>query len=288
MDYQYIRATSARPEETNQHSAADTFNGVLRDRNAQPLSGIVGMTFSLYSDQQGGPPLWNENQNVQVTEQGRFAVLLGATQGEGLPTELFSSGEPRWLGVQPQLSGEEEQPRVLLVSVPYALKAADADTIGGKPVSAFVLAQPNDNLDSADDTKPRSTNSATKTGDGPSVSAATLETTDGVALNRNWLYLAGAGDTNHAVGNVAGDGEQIRYWNFVDFFSPKVLRDSRPAAPMASNTLTSSMNGLWLSSIAVAICSFILLCTKGSVCRQWKRWHVGAPVIVSNRASLPR
>jgi hypothetical protein len=28
----------------------------------------------------------------------------------------------------------------LLVSVPYALKAADAETVGGKPVSAFVLA----------------------------------------------------------------------------------------------------------------------------------------------------
>jgi hypothetical protein len=38
------------------------------------------------------------------------------------------------------LPGEAEQPRVLLVSVPYALKAADAETLGGKPLSAFVLA----------------------------------------------------------------------------------------------------------------------------------------------------
>src|SRR3990170_1578308 len=35
----------------------------------------------------------------------------------------------------------EEQPRILLVSVPYALKAADAETLGGKPASAFVLAR---------------------------------------------------------------------------------------------------------------------------------------------------
>jgi len=27
----------------------------------------------------------------------------------------------------------------MLLSVPYALKAADADTVGGKPLSAFVL-----------------------------------------------------------------------------------------------------------------------------------------------------
>jgi hypothetical protein len=36
--------------------------------------------------------------------------------------------------------GQAEQPRVLLLSVPSALKAGDADTVGGKPLSAFVLA----------------------------------------------------------------------------------------------------------------------------------------------------
>jgi hypothetical protein len=36
-----------------------------------------------------------------------------------MPVELFTSGEPRWLGVR--INGGEEQPRVLLVSIPYAL-----------------------------------------------------------------------------------------------------------------------------------------------------------------------
>ena len=46
----------------------------------------------------------------------------------------------RWLGVE----GLDIQAtaRVLLVSVPYALKAADAETLGGLPASAFVLANP--------------------------------------------------------------------------------------------------------------------------------------------------
>lgn len=39
-----------------------------------------------------------------------------------------------------QIAGEQEQSRVLLVAVPYALKAGDAETIGGLPPSAFVLA----------------------------------------------------------------------------------------------------------------------------------------------------
>jgi len=50
------------------------------------------------------------------------------------------SGEARWLAVQ--VVGQTEQPRILLVAVPYALKAADAQTVGGLPPSAFVLAVP--------------------------------------------------------------------------------------------------------------------------------------------------
>jgi hypothetical protein len=61
-------------------------------------------------------------------------------QPEGLPVDLFTSGEARWLGVS---AGKlPEQPRTLLVSVPYALKANDAELLGGKPASAYALAQP--------------------------------------------------------------------------------------------------------------------------------------------------
>ena len=101
---------------------------------------VVGLSFSLYELQEGGSPLWSESQKVQVDEQGRYTVLLGATQPEGLPLDLFTSGKALWLGVQPQLPGAVEQPRVLLVAVPYALKAADADTLGGLPASAFLAA----------------------------------------------------------------------------------------------------------------------------------------------------
>ncbi|HZT32016.1 MAG TPA: tail fiber domain-containing protein [Bryobacteraceae bacterium] len=73
--------------------------------------------------------------------QGRYTVLLGANSRDGLPLDLFTNGTARWLGVQPALPGAGEQPRVLLVGVPYALKAADADTVGGLPASAFVQAR---------------------------------------------------------------------------------------------------------------------------------------------------
>jgi len=104
------------------------------------LPTVVGVTFSLYELQDGGTPLWSESQKVQLDDQGRYTVLLGATSATGLPLDLFTSGKALWLAVQPQLPGAVEEPRVLLVAVPYALKAADADTLGGKPASAYALA----------------------------------------------------------------------------------------------------------------------------------------------------
>ena len=114
------------------------FSGVAADSDGKPASGTIGITFAVYSQQSSGPALWMETQNVAVDATGHYSVMLGATQPEGLPVDLFDSGDAHWLGVQ--ISGEPEQPRVLLVSVPYALKAGDAATIGGLPPSAFVLA----------------------------------------------------------------------------------------------------------------------------------------------------
>jgi hypothetical protein len=113
------------------------FSGTLKDSTGQPRLGTAGVAFALYASQEGGDPLWLESQIVEMDEQGRYGVYLGASANEGLPLELFSAEQARWLGVRVQ--GEAEQPRVLLVAVPYALKAADADTVGGKPLSSFVL-----------------------------------------------------------------------------------------------------------------------------------------------------
>jgi YVTN family beta-propeller protein len=114
------------------------FGGVVKDLNGNPLNGVVGITFALYGEQTGGAPLWLETQNVTADGNGHYTALLGSTKPDGLPTELFTSEQARWVGVQ--VSGQAEQPRVLLVSAPYAFKAGDAETIGGLPPSAFVLA----------------------------------------------------------------------------------------------------------------------------------------------------
>jgi hypothetical protein len=116
------------------------YSGVLKDSNGRPVASITGVTFLIYKDPQGGAPVWMETQNVTPDKAGRYTVQLGSSSSSGLPSEVFMTGEARWLGVQ--TAGEAEQPRVLLVAVPYAMKAGDAATIGGLPPSAFVLATP--------------------------------------------------------------------------------------------------------------------------------------------------
>ncbi|MBZ5545917.1 MAG: hypothetical protein LAO07_19950, partial [Acidobacteriia bacterium] len=111
------------------------FNGTVKDATGKPLSGPVDVTFELFREDSGGQPLWWETQRVEVDAQGRYVVLLGAMHPDGLPMDLFTSGEARWLGIA---VGKIEQARVLLVSVPYALKAGDAETLGGKPATAYV------------------------------------------------------------------------------------------------------------------------------------------------------
>ena len=114
------------------------FSAAAVDSKGKQLSGEASVTFLIYKDQQGGEPVFTESQMVAFDESGRYKVQLGAANPQGLPTDLFSSGEARWLEVQ--ISGQSTEPRILLASVPYALKAADAATLGGLPASAFVLA----------------------------------------------------------------------------------------------------------------------------------------------------
>ena len=121
---------------------APTIENSQSGKAANQRAAAISLTFSLYELQEGGSPLWSESQKVQLDEQGRYTVLLGASQADGLPLDLFTSGKALWLGVQPQLPGAVEEPRVLLLAVPYALKASDADTLGGKPASAYALAGP--------------------------------------------------------------------------------------------------------------------------------------------------
>jgi hypothetical protein len=114
------------------------YTGMVPHSNGKALAGESSITFLIFKDEKGGEPLWAETQMTVVDEAGKYNVQLGATSPSGLQSELFTSGEARWLEVQ--VAGSVPQSRILLASVPYAMKAADATTLGGLPASAFMLA----------------------------------------------------------------------------------------------------------------------------------------------------
>ena len=115
-----------------------TYSGVATAIDGKALTGEAGITLQIYKDEVGGEALWSETQSVAIDPTGHYKVQLGAANPNGLPSDLFSSGEARWLEVQ--IAGQSPQLRILIASVPYALKASDATTLGGLPASAYALA----------------------------------------------------------------------------------------------------------------------------------------------------
>jgi len=112
------------------------YAGVALAQDGKALAGEKSITFLVFKDEQAGEPLWVETQSVALDATGHYQVQLGASSPTGIPTTTFASGEGRWLEVQ--ISGQPTQPRTLLASVPYAMKSADAETLGGLSAQNFV------------------------------------------------------------------------------------------------------------------------------------------------------
>lgn len=170
-----------------------SFSGVLTDVNGKPLTGVVGVTFYLYRGQDGGAPLWMETQNVWPDKKGHYSVTLGSTTSYGLPTDIFAAGEARWLAVQAQ--GQPEQPRVMMLSVPYALKAGDATTVGGLPPSAFVLAAPPASSSSGLVATPGTGSSTIEAISGSGTTDFLPLWTNSTTLGNSVLFQSGSGST---------------------------------------------------------------------------------------------
>jgi hypothetical protein len=178
------------------------FSGRATNPRGQAISGAVGVTFAIYKDQYDGAPLWLETQSLIADAKGNFTAALGATQPEGLPLTLFSTSDARWLGAR--IDSGDEQPRVLLMSVPYALKAADAETIGGLPPSAFLLAAPLANAPASPAVNPPGTTAAAST-----PPASSDVTTTGGTVNIIPLFSTATSIQNSAL-SQAGTGSTTK------------------------------------------------------------------------------
>jgi hypothetical protein len=172
------------------------FSGSFHPADGQSIGATESVTLAVYTAEQGGDLLWQETQSVIVGADGRYNVLMGSSLAEGLPLDLFTTGEPRWLGVRFNRQGEVEQARVHLASVPYALKAADADTLGGKPASAYQLAEKSESTESSESsTGSESSTKSAKDGATPNVTSGTPgfigQFTDATSLGNSVMFQSG-------------------------------------------------------------------------------------------------
>ncbi len=103
--------------------------------NGEPASGSFNITFSIYSTAAGGSALWSETQSVTVTN-GIFKADLGSIVPLG---NIFTTEGNRYLGIRVE-NDPELSPRFLLSSVPYSLRAMQADGVANNIVGTAALA----------------------------------------------------------------------------------------------------------------------------------------------------
>ena len=70
-------------------------NGSVPDEAGNPRNGNVGVTFTLYNDEGGQVPVWQESQNVKLDASGRYNALLGASNECGFAAGDFLRGPKR-------------------------------------------------------------------------------------------------------------------------------------------------------------------------------------------------
>jgi hypothetical protein len=222
--------------------------GAFQPADGLPAARVEIVTRAIYGEETGGTPLWQETQNVTLDAEGRYTVLLGATRPEGLPLDVFASGEARWLGKHVERPGEGEQPRVRLTSVHYALRASNADTLGGLPPSAYLRAEPgaSDGATSPDGGTAKTASESV----GPLATTGTanfigkfLNTTD---LGNSALYEVGG---QVGVGTTSPrDTMSVSFTNTSGAFTGYAVQNLGSTATSYSGMLSTTRPGRWASS----------------------------------------
>ena len=105
---------------------------MLTDEENQPLPGAHTLIFRIFGTSTGGTELWNETQMLEANSIGVVSAVLGSETP-------MSASLPDSCWLQVEVDGETLTPRRELVSSPYALRAADADQLGGLDAGSYAL-----------------------------------------------------------------------------------------------------------------------------------------------------
>ena len=216
-------------------------SGVFRPADGQPPAAVEAVTLSIYAEPEGGTPLWQETQSVALDAEGRYTLLLGATTPRAFHPRCLRPARRSGWGSCSRGSGKSKGRGCGITSVPYALRSADADTLGGRPASAYLLAPTKD--DSGE----------------PDVGAGG-SSTDPVPVGRlpgttNFLakYVNGADVGNSAVYEIGGavgigttspsDTMHVRFTNTNGAFTGYAVQNLGNTATSYSGMLFYDQNG---------------------------------------------
>ncbi len=205
------------------------FSGTLTDLAGKAISGPVDVTFSLYSEESGGTPLWYESQTVNANAAGEYTTLLGAMTATGVPMDLFTSGQARWLGVA--VRGLPEQSRILLVSVPYAMTSGNAEMLGGKPAADYLLASQSG---TSSTTTAVVGTSSTSTTSGRTAKQATTASPQSITTGPTANYIAGWESDGSTLG--ASNIYQDPTTNDIGIGTTAPLASAEIAGPLSTTT----------------------------------------------------
>ena len=119
--------------------------GRLTDANGVNREGSYSIKFNLYDTVTGGTALWTRTYPALTVRNGNFQTVLGDVTGQPMLSDVFAAGDSRFLEIQvlsgPGVTSPEAPlvPRQQLVSVPYTLKAAVADSVNGVDVQGPII-----------------------------------------------------------------------------------------------------------------------------------------------------
>lgn len=100
------------------------YQGLLLDSGGVPVNGVVDLEFEIFDAPSGGSSLWSESHDDVSVLDGVYDVTLG--QATPLTPELLAGGS---LHLEITVEGETLSPRERIVAVPYALRAAHAESV---------------------------------------------------------------------------------------------------------------------------------------------------------------
>lgn len=109
------------------------YQGRLTDSSGVPLNGTYELTFRIYDAESAGNLLWQETHSAVLIQKGIFSIMLGSVTSMDLPFD-------KAYFLEIKVGNEVMSPRQRITSAGYAIKAEEAEKLGGKQPSDYALA----------------------------------------------------------------------------------------------------------------------------------------------------